>query len=75
MWLAKDPEEKLEELRRSSLAEFEHLKATQTASRKLSDRAMPEHSAMPAHSTNSPPSDQTIPNQPSGLSPSPQLQQ
>src|SRR5215470_1543397 len=74
MWLAKDPKEKLEELRRSSLAEFEHLKAAQTASRKLSDRAMPEHSAMPTHSTKSPPSDPSIPKPPSSLSPSPQLQ-
>jgi hypothetical protein len=47
LWLAKDPEEKLECLRRSSLAEFEHLKAARTAYRKLSDRDMPEHSAMP----------------------------
>ena len=75
MWLAKDPKEKLEELRRSSLAEFEHLKAAQTASRMLSDRAMPEHSAMPTHSTNFPPSDPSIPKPPSALSPSPQLQQ
>jgi len=75
MWHAKDPKEKLEELRRSTLAEFEHLKAAQTASRKLSDRAMPEHSAMPTpriHSTNFPPSDTPIPN-PSNIS-SPPLQ-
>src|SRR5436189_2114313 len=77
MWLAKDPEEKLEQLRRSSLAEFEHLQAAQTAPRKLSDRDMPEHSAMPApriYSTNSPSSDPPIP-KPSSLSPSLQLQQ
>lgn len=43
----KNPEEKLEELRRSSLVEFEHLKTAETAARKLSDRDMPEHSALP----------------------------
>jgi len=43
----KNPEEKLEELRRSSLVEFEHLKAAQTAVRILSNRDMPEHSGMP----------------------------
>ena len=45
--MIKNPEEKLEELRRSSLVEFEHLKAAQTAVRRLSNRDMPEHSAMP----------------------------
>jgi hypothetical protein len=77
MWLAKDPEEKLEQLRRSSLAEFEHLKAAQIASRKLSDRDMPEHSAMPVpriYSTKSPSSEPPIP-KPSSLSPSLPLQQ
>lgn len=43
----KNPEEKLEELRRSSLVEFEHLKVAETATRKLSNRDMPEHSALP----------------------------
>jgi hypothetical protein len=75
--LPKDPDEKLEELRRSSLVEFEHLKAAQSTSRKLSDRTMPEHSAMPIHriqSATSPPSDPQI-QKSSGISPSPQLQQ
>jgi len=72
----KDPAEKLEELRRISRVEFEHLNAAQTASPKLSNRAMPEHSAMPAlpiHSANSSdsPPMPTLP----GLSPSPQLEQ
>ena len=72
----KDPAEKLEELRRISRVEFEHLNAAQTASPKLSNRVMPEHSAMPAlpvHSANSSdsPPMPTLP----GLSSSPQLQQ
>ena len=43
----KNPEEKLEELRRSSLVEFEHLKAAETAIKKISSRDMPEHAVVP----------------------------
>jgi glycogenin len=73
----KDPDEKLEELRRSSLVEFEHLKSAQSTSRKLSDRAMPEHSGIPVphiHSETSTPSEPQTP-KPPGLYQSPQLQQ
>lgn len=72
----KDPAEKLDELRRISRVEVEHLNSAQSASPTLSNRAMPEHSAMPAlpiHATNSSDSP-PVPTLP-GLSPPPRLQQ
>ncbi|KAF2433221.1 nucleotide-diphospho-sugar transferase [Tothia fuscella] len=44
-----NPTQQLENLRRTSLVEFEHLKLPSSASRKLSNRDMPEHAVDPTN--------------------------
>lgn len=54
----KNPTQQLENLRKTSLIEFEHLKMPSPTSRKLSNRDMPEHAVDPTHpaaSSTSPP--------------------
>lgn len=56
----KNPTEQLETLRRSSLAEVEHLNMPDPNKRRLSNRDMPEHSAdLPIHGSSPPTNTQT----------------
>jgi len=53
-----NPVAKLEELRRSSVLEVEHLNSPEAKSRRLSNRDMPTHAAPLPHKVSSPPSEQ-----------------